>query len=361
MTTNRRTRGHFQGCLLGGAIGDALGWPIEFDPWDSIRRRYGPEGIQELDPRGHRLAQVTDDTQMTLFTAEGLLVGLAQGLDRDPRELADMVHQAYLRWLSTQDETSRHPDFAEVQHHGWLGKVAALQVRRAPGNTCLAGTRSQVAGSRAHPLNDSAGCGALMRMAPVGLIVADPVAAFALGADCGALTHGSPSGYLPAGFFAAVIARLVAGEELRPAIDATIPILKQYEGHKPVLDLLERALQTVGRPLPSPEVLHGFGGGWQGHEAMAISLCCALAAGEDFARGVRLAVNHSGDSDSTGSITGNLLGLLLGLEAIPQRWRDGVELAAEIGGLATDLLQRHEDSTGWRARYGSRQAEESRA
>jgi ADP-ribosylglycohydrolase len=78
---------------------------------------------------------------------------------------------------------------------------------------------------------------------------------------------------------------------------------------------------------------------------------CAPAAGEGFARGVLLAVNHSGDSDSAGAITGNLLGLALGVEAIPEHWLGELELRAEIEAMANDLYKQFEDTDAWRQRY----------
>jgi ADP-ribosylglycohydrolase len=102
---------------------------------------------------------------------------------------------------------------------------------------------------------------------------------------------------------------------------------------------------------PSPEVIERMGGGWVGEEALAISLYCALVAQDDFARGVLLAVNHSGDSDSTGAITGNLLGLMLGVEAIPEKWLAELELRAEIEVVAGDLFRQFEDSDAWSERY----------
>jgi hypothetical protein len=68
-----RYRSRVRGCLVGGAVGDALGAPVELLPWERIRELYGPDGVTGtvVGPGGQ--AQVTDDTQMTLFTAEGLI------------------------------------------------------------------------------------------------------------------------------------------------------------------------------------------------------------------------------------------------------------------------------------------------
>ena len=82
-----------------------------------------------------------------------------------------------------------------------------------------------------------------------------------------------------------------------------------------------------------------MGEGWVGEEALAIGLYCALDAGNDFVRGVRLAVNHGGDSDSTGSITGNILGALLGEKAIPSAWLARLEVCEVIRKVGEELFE----------------------
>jgi ADP-ribosylglycohydrolase len=94
-----------------------------------------------------------------------------------------------------------------------------------------------------------------------------------------------------------------------------------------------------------------MGGGWVGEEALAISLYCALVAGDDFTHGLLLAVNHSGDSDSTGSITGNILGLRLGRQAIPERWLAELELRDVIETVAIDLARLDSDSPEFARKY----------
>jgi ADP-ribosylglycohydrolase len=88
----------------------------------------------------------------------------------------------------------------------------------------------------------------------------------------------------------------------------------------------------------SSETVERLGGGWVAEEALAIGLYCALVAGGDFGKGVRLAVNHGGDSDSTGAVTGNLMGTLLGRGAIPERYLAGLELKEVIEEVAEDLF-----------------------
>jgi len=102
---------------------------------------------------------------------------------------------------------------------------------------------------------------------------------------------------------------------------------------------------------PVPETVEQIGQGWIAEEALAISVICALAFPDDFRRAVLLAVNHSGDSDSTGAITGNILGAFLGVGAIPPEWLDRLELRDEIGTIATDLHTRFRDDDEWWQKY----------
>ena len=351
---DRRTRAHFSGCLLGGAVGDALGAPVEFRSIRDIRDKYGPAGIADFDLAYGRRGAITDDTQMTLFTAEGVLRAGVRWHHKGICHTASVIHHAYIRWLHTQGERSRSP-FSKDQMDGWLIGIDGLHERRAPGNTCLSALRGARMGTIKQPLNDSKGCGGVMRVAPIGLVAGDDEAAFALGCEAAAITHGHPSGYYSAGCFAAIIQNLTTGRSLPDAIGRALQILGDVKnsGNEECSAAIRQAvaLYRDADVPPSPEVIERMGGGWVGEEALAIALYCALASQDDFVRGVLLAVNHSGDCDSTGAITGNLLGLMLGVDAIPARWLDALELRAEIEAVASDLLQGFEDSDAWWTRY----------
>jgi ADP-ribosylglycohydrolase len=314
-------------------VGDALGAGIEFAWIEDIRRRFGPGGSTDYVEAYGRRGAITDDTQMTLFTAEGLL--LANG-SADVRAVVD---RAYARWLGTQGERSTRwsPDGDE----GRLAGVAALNARRSPGRTCLSALKADRAGSVAAPINDSKGCGGVMRIAPVGLLGGayggDP---FDLGAELAALTHGHPCGYLAAGAMAVIVSRLLGGETLDGALDAAEEALARRPRHEETLAPLRaaRALAASGTE-PGPEAVATLGAGWVAEEALAIGAYGALVA-RDYAHGVLVAVNHSGDCDSTAAIAGSMLGTTLGADAIPTRWLAELELRDEIERLAADWFAR---------------------
>jgi ADP-ribosyl-[dinitrogen reductase] hydrolase len=332
-------------CLIGGALGDALGAPVEFMSLPEIRARFGAAGIIDLAPAYGRVGAITDDTQMTLFTAEGLLRADARWRERGICHVPSVVRHAYLRWLHTQAESSPAIDeFSNGQQSwpdGWLVGLELLHDRRAPGNTCLSALRQARLGSIEEPLNDSKGCGAVMRIAPVGLFV-NASRRFDLGCEIGALTHGHPSGYLAAGFLASLIGRLLDGDPIDGALDAATAELIGRPRHDECLHAIEAARRLAPAGEPTAEKLESLGEGWVAEEALAMSIYCALVA-QDFRHGVTLAVNHGGDSDSTGAITGNILGVLSHPGDLPPEWLVDLELRDEIEQLAGDLAADPED------------------
>jgi ADP-ribosylglycohydrolase len=185
------------------------------------------------------------------------------------------------------------------------------------------------------PLNDSKRCGAVMRVAPNGLVADEP---FALTVAAGALTHGHPSGYLSAGALASVIGSVMSGAELRDAIGAARGELVRWPGHEETLHAIDTAVAAARDGEPSATVLEFIGEGWVGEEALAIGLYCALVA-PDVRSGLLLAVNHGGDSDSTGSIAGNLLGTMYGVDALPRDLVERVEARELIETVADDLVR----------------------
>ncbi len=326
--------GRILGSLLGGAIGDALGAPIEFLSIRTIRDRYGPQGVTGYVSGGWPPGTFTDDTQMTLFTAEGLIRAAVRSGAGKGTDTPLVIWHAYQRWLDTQDSPVLWDRDFPQGPSGWLVKEPALRHRRAPGGTCLSALESGRLGSTLISLNHSKGCGGVMRVAPIGLVASDP---FELACEAAALTHGHPSGYLAAGAFAAVVAGVAHGEALTSSIDRAVELLRARRGHEETVRAVEAAVELAASgEEPTPELVETLGGGWVAEEALAIALYCALVAA-DFRRAVLLAVNHTGDSDSTGSMVGNLLGAALGVEALPEEWLDGLAERSLVEQVALDL------------------------
>ncbi|OIJ88324.1 ADP-ribosylglycohydrolase family protein [Streptomyces colonosanans] len=333
-------RARVRGCLLGGAIGDALGYPVEFASLDRIRTVHGAAGITGLVPDAEGVVgRVTDDTQMTLFTVEGL----QQAHERERHKgigggWSRLVREAYGRWLDTQ----RLPG-PPAGAHGGLAAQPWLYARRAPGNACLSGLARDFVPDpgaelgRPGPVNsDSKGCGAVMRSAPFGLVRAPADAAFAMAARCAQTTHGHLTGYYSAGAFAAIVTFLVEGDSLEGAVLRALRLLARYPGHEETAGALRQALDLAAQGSPTARKVETLGGGWVAEEALAIAVYCALVEPE-IRHALLLSVNHSGDSDSTGAICGNLLGAHRGDHRLPQDWLAHVEARAEITVVADDF------------------------
>jgi ADP-ribosylglycohydrolase len=289
---------------------------------------------------------------MALFVAEGFIRAVQRFSDRGICNPVFVIRSALLRWYATQVPGAR---LSKWQSSGWLLRDPRLHHRRAPGNTNLAALAAQLvsqldAGSEfgaelpsigARP-NNSKGCGAIMRSAPIGLGCVSAAVAFEMARDAAVVTHGHPSGYLSAAYFAAVIHEVANGVTLLVAMDTADTLLAGQDDRGETVDAIVRARELAARGAPTPDEVELLGGGWVGEEALAIALVCALTVNSPSpgatAAALWRAVLHSGDSDSTASLTGNLLGAMHGTACLPSRWLEELELKDVIERIAEDLF-----------------------
>lgn len=322
-------RDHYRACLLGGSIGDAMGYAVEFMSLGKIKEHYGVRGIRDLTINPTGKAIISDDTQMMLFTAEGILNAW-----RDSINPAHAIWESYLRWYSTQG----YPIDERLKKGSLIG-LPELQKQRAPGNTCLQALATGQMGNRNTVLNNSKGNGAVMRVAPVGLVyVKDSYKAFRVGCESAMITHSHPAGYLSAGALAAILSEILSGASIRDSVIKAREILSSYGNSEETKDAMEKAVRLIDFNVEPQEALKLLGPGWIAEEALAIGIYCSLKYSEDFKEGLLCSVNHSGDSDSTGMITGNILGAYLGCDCIPFDWLLNVELGNVTSGIADELL-----------------------
>lgn len=333
----------FRGCLIGGAAGDALGYAVEFMQDTEIFRRYGADGITEYDLTGG-VAQISDDTQMTLFTATGLLLGTTRGMIRGIMgAYSGYIGSSYLDWLKTQEERYPLPD---EYHYSWLVDVPELFCRRAPGGTCLSALRTGGNGTIERPINNSKGCGGVMRVAPIGLYFNDRRMDIEkvdrIGAEAAAITHGHELGYIPAAALVHIVHRLsqddIAVEDaIQDSIETAKAMWPKATSLEKFSSLMDKALQLAHGSSKDIDAIRQLGEGWVAEETLAIAAYCAAKYPDDFDRALIASVNHSGDSDSTGAVTGNILGAKLGLAGIPQKYTNNLELVDIIQEIADDL------------------------
>ena len=319
-----------RGCLLGGAVGDALGAPVEFMSKTDILRKYGKDGVSGYVEFADGTGAITDDTQMTLFTAEGILRSLVRNNERGICCAEDVVHNAYLRWLKTQGIVVEAAP--SDLNSGWLIKEKSLYSRRAPGRTCINALRDDKNSNKSR--NNSKGCGSVMRMAPAGLF-SNPERAYEFGCRFSAITHGHPTAITAGGAFAMLIDELQMGKSLDDALDI---VLEQLDGKSEAAETCAalRKARTAGN-------ISELGEGWVAEEALAIGVYCALKHTWDFRSGVLEAVNITGDSDSSGAITGNILGVINGEKAIPSDWLSNLREYKIVSQVADDLAACYEE------------------
>ena len=332
----------FRGCLLAGAVGDMLGAPVEFLRWPEIRIAYGDQGIQAPASAYGRVGSIADSTQLTLFTAEGLIDAMRGAIPRSGRPPFEItVSLAYLRWLLTQGVPL--PAGIEVARQGGLLEHRELFAQRTPSLTSLDALEQMQAPGRA-ATNSRRGNNAVARSAPVGLLYSAAAdrddslrrECLLMGMRLAGLTHGHPGAQIAAGTYAVIVAQLAAGASLTDALPRASALLRDCPDSAQMLGLLEQAM-TLADSLPASAAgLARLGEGWDADQALAIALYCVLSA-PDPRSGLLLAVNQPGDSDACAAMVGQLYGCLYGPDFIPSDWLEVLELRAGIDAMAGEL------------------------
>lgn len=298
----------FEGCMLGLAIGDALGAPAEFLGLHEIKRRYGEKGLTGFV---RRPALYTDDTQMTLCIARALIeVG-----SNDLEDIMQAVSREFVEWSGSPDNN------------------------RAPGVTCMQGCRRLTQGIhwRESGLKESKGCGSAMRTAPVGLRYFDDLARLVEVAKATSLpTHRHPTGVAAAVGTAYLTALGLRGEPPDSYVERLARDTRDLDTD--FVACLRRVPDALAME-DEEEALESLGRGWVGEEAVALALYCFLHTPEHFPRTVLRAANTEGDSDSIACIAGAISGAYNGLEAIPAKWVRGVENPAMLREAAQGLYR----------------------
>lgn len=352
MSTDKYTKiDKSRACLILGAFGDALGAPVEFMKYDEILAKYGDspnsiKGIQMLDDAYGKKGAITDDTQMALFAADGLISAFKRGSERGILgEYWGYTAMSYVKWLETQGQ--KNPNYSDLDWGSLeLFELVKAQGQRGPGNACVSSLT--VMQKPAEPAkNDSKGCGTVMRVAPIGIFFGNLIKdtskeelqkVYDEGVNDAAITHGHETAQHASGLLAVMIALILHGESLERAISTAL----DYFGTQDVSELCEKALELASES-PSVENLQKLGEGWVAEEALAIAIYCSMLGTKKVLSvddALRLAVNHDGDSDSTGAITGNLLGIDLGTGEIPHNL---IGTNTEVGSMVELLRKYGED------------------
>ncbi|MHC3475107.1 ADP-ribosylglycohydrolase family protein [Streptomyces sp. 7R007] len=319
------------GSLLGLALGDALGYPTEFSDVPSILATCGPwERMPLPEP-----AIVTDDTQMTLALGKGLRTAMDRGV-LGPEGMAEAVRGEFVAWHRSPDNN------------------------RAPGTTCL--RACALLEDPDLPWQDasqvhSKGCGANMRVAPVGLVpgLSDEQRAGAAQLQA-ALTHGHPTALAASDLTARAVRLLAQGVEPAGLLDhlrayaldnrshyhhawlgdlwtrGQDPTAERFiaRGWDECLEILGRLAEAARTVSPDTDPCLATGAGWIAEEALATGLLCFLLFPDEPVTAIRRAACTSGDSDSIACLTGAFAGAWLGADAWPTEWADRIEYQSDL-------------------------------
>lgn len=294
---NPDLRDRIAGAVLGTAIGDALGFPIEFLSEQRLFELY-PEGVKDFAQLVDGVALYSDDTQMLVATLQGLWRARTWTF---VEKAAQEVAEEYIDWMEHAPS-------------------------RAPGNACMAGCRELA--RRELPywkcgVLDAEGCGTAMRSMAYGMwFPDDPGTAAAWAADHAQMTHRSSVAFEAAAIVAGVTAVLVNGGDLLAVMRWLVDRTGDWSWN-----VRSRVLSAAGRghlDCPLRDTLRHLPG-WRGDDAVAAALFCVMRMNGAFEESVLAAVNHGGDSDSTGAIAGAFAGALCGASRLPERWVNRVE------------------------------------
>ena len=225
----------------------------------------------------------------------------------------------------------------------WIRELPELNENRAPGNTCLWALSSGRCGTIDEPINDSKGCGTVMRVAPIGLYIKDPKNAGIIAVESSAITHGHQLAMIPS-FVLACMINYILNQKLN-VLDSLNESLKELNDYnifsKDNMDyftsLINKAIELSKSNINDIDAINQLGKGWVAEEALAIALYSCLKYEDSFENAVVCSINHDGDSDSTGSIAGNIIGAVLGLNSIPNYYVDNLELKDTILEISHDL------------------------
>lgn len=286
-----------RGGLYGVAVGDALGATLEFMTKEQIQARYGGGGLRDIVGGGWlglRPGEWTDDTEMTLAVAEGVIAA--------PDNPVPRIGEGFLRWRDSNPPdigaTIRAAFHAYDRLQDWY--QAAKEVDELSGLT--------------------AGNGALMRTLPLAFAYSNALKLYTQCMEVARMTHWDPEAGLTCFVYCLTVQGLCRwlsfAEAYKKALVALWNILPPGEKKDTVSSHL---VQKIGDVIDWPEErLRPTG---YTVDTLACALWC-VANTDSFEEAVIKAVNLGGDADTVGAVTGGLAGVMYGFDTIPVRWRD---------------------------------------
>ena len=334
----------FRGCLLGMAVGDAMGYAVDRKTLSQICADYGPNGLLGYDlVNGY--ADVTSYTQIAAFIANGLLFGITRGQLRG-------VMAPPVRYIDLAlREWSRSQQFSDLQkNYCWLSTVPELKRRHCMDNWMLGTLTKEHLGTMEEPINNSSHPATLTEAIPIAMLSSglnlEQAEANRLAAEAVALTHGNPEAFLSAAALTLAMSRIFSEEEIDPETlaketlnEIQLQFGREYHQTAKLWELCQLAItlsqsesttameaMELLRCQTAPEVLAGV-------------LYACITCRRDFDAAMITAVNHSGRSAAVGAITGAILGARMGEQALPEFYLESLEPTPYLLELSDDLTQ----------------------
>ncbi len=340
-----RIRSAYRGCLLGLAVGDAMGYTVDSRSLAEIREDYGPNGLLGYDlVNGY--AEITSYTQLAAFTCNGLLFGLTRGqMQGRMAPFVRYIGLSHREWAAGQRMWGR-----PQRTYCWLLQHKELCRRHCMDTWMLDTLSRETLGTPEEPVNGFSSPGSISAAVGVGLFF-DPenmeqAEIDRLGAEAVALTHGSPHAFLPGAVVAHLISRCLHQRQtdLETLIQEALEALEEGVGRgygqtDELCALVRQAIAMAKNPeLSSVDAMEQLRCE-TGSQVLAGAVYACLTCGEDFDGAMITAVNHSGRSAAVGAITGAILGARLGAQALPEFYLECLEPALLLVELADDLVQ----------------------
>ena len=356
MENEKTITDRIRGSIVLGAFGDAFGYPIEFLHGNGIKNDYGSDHFCDHVPP-NRLFLFSDDTQMSLLAANAIICAWTRYSDRGICSPAHIyAYHMYRRWAHMMRGWDCPKD--DAYSRSWLLEdIPPISADRDPGLTCMRQLLSDMEmGTVEKRCNDSKGCGGVMRAAPYGMkeslhdYIKEAV-------DDAASTHGHPLGWLSAGLLAGIVHHSIFSScGLKESVERTMRELEEKYHQYPELGELQ---VTVDKAFTLAEDgirdISRLGEGWVGEEAVSMAIYACLSA-NDVKDMLRLATMHDGDSDSVGSIAGNIWGAIHGFDSFKDKLHLGnLECFGTIMQIADDLSLEDQSAAiktpEWKNRY----------
>ena len=331
-----------RGCLLGMAVGDAMGYPVDKKDWDEICEDYGPNGLLGYD-LVNGSADITSYTQMAAFVCNGLLLGILRG---NPEKLSRYIGMSLREWAKSQQFRG-----SSEKTYCWLAQVPEMRRRHCMDTRMLDALTREVLGTPEAPVFQSAFPGAVTAAVGVGLAAEaahlSKEQILRLGAESVAFTHGDPEAFLSGAFLAYSVAAILEDPQTTPAKHflAAAEAVKdcfgeRWSGHANALSAkIDRAIALTKDPELSALASMSLLGCTTAAECVAGAVYACMIHLANFDEAMIAAVNHSGRSAAVGAITGALLGARLGVDALPEFYLESLEAAPPLQELAEDIIQ----------------------